>query len=378
MVSRLKVGVSVILKVMKITSYTFLPVLVLVTGIALLFGLQTSAQEDSEGIDSSVSDTYETFMPRPEAGSDLNSLSNDGNDAGGTGGGYDPSIREGGQTVDAGTVPEKQQQDNGAGDVDGDGYADAALVEPDYLDEDSDDDGLADALEKEIEVVEYRNGDSQNLRSVEVDGTSVQLMESLSMDATTPLLQPGIRVAITADSCVSENGSDCDDGDTEAAPLSASFDISVAGAVVRGWNPEQKKELRSRASEMNSIETPSDFGVWLATKVLEDESIAEADVSNDAVVVKYSTKARLFGFLPITVPATARLGGRIKTGDMTLERNDPSEVEVEYPWYGFLVRKQALNDQLVSSTVEIADNYNASQKKAAKFKAGKALAETVK
>lgn len=288
----------------------------------------------------------------------------------------DSGIREGGQTVDAGTVPETQQQSTTHGDLDGDGYDDAASIEPNYLDDDSDDDSIGDD-EREIEIIEYQNGDDRGVHSVSIDAATPRLLEALSMSTATPLLQSGITMTIIADTCDATKTTDCDDGDTDDAASPASFGISVAGVTVRGWNPDQKQMLREQASTLTTAETPNDFGIWLVSKILDDTSITNVDITSDGVRVQYETEARLLGIIPITLPTTARMG-RMKTGDMTLSSGSVAEVEVEYPWYSFLVRKKVQSDQIVSSTREIADNYNASQKKEAKFKAGKALAETVK
>ena len=114
--------------------------------------------------------------------------------------------------------------------------------------------------------------------------------------------------------------------------------------------------------------------------MLADDSITDVDISTDEIVVKQKVRAHLLGFIPITVPATAsrKAMGRMKTSDVTLERSGGPEVEVDYPWYGFLLKKKSSSEKITSDTLEIDTNYEASFKTTAKFKAGKALAETVK
>lgn len=290
------------------------------------------------------------------------------------------SIREGGQTIDAGTIPEKPQSQGSidtSGDIDGDGYGDVTSVKPDYLDPDSDDDGIKSEINKEIEVIEYKNGDS--VKVLEINTSTPKLLEALSIEANSPLLHTGIQISVTADKCSADKSNDCDDGDDELRNPSASFGITVVGSVVRGWDSEQKEVFQNRAEEIRSIDTPSEFSIWLTTKVLENESISELSTLHDYVEIKYESKARLLGFIPITMPTTAKLGGRggrVKTADVTLQKQNV--IEIDYPWYGFLVPKKSLHAQIELDTKEIAQNYQASQKQEIRFKAGKALAETVK
>lgn len=336
-------------------------------------GFHVSAQENRTEADSNTS-TNTTVETKADAGNALNAFgSAQATDSDGDGYG-EAAIREGGQTIDAGTVPE-QEQNTPSGDIDADGYSDASVTKPDYLDDDSDDDGITDDASKEIEVIEYRDGGSQTLLIKDVTKATPKLMEALSIDVDSPLLYQGITMSVAANSCDSKSGEDCDDTDDDLT--SASFGIMVSGVEVRGWDPERKEELQSRASAMMTIETPNSFGIWLTTKVLENESINEVRVLHDSIEVKFESKARLLGFIPIVMPTTARLG-RIKISDVTLERSSESEIELDYPWYGFLVRNKSVGDSIATDMTEIATNYDASQKKEVKFKAGKALAETVK
>jgi len=287
-------------------------------------------------------------------------------------------IREGSQTIDAGSLPEKpssQSPNITPGDIDGDGYEDAATIEPDFSDSDSDSDVVADEVKKEVEIVEYRNGDSKE-SNVRLTTDTPKLLQALSIEATSPLLFDGVEVNVISETCDEEKGGDCVDGDDDIGSSSANIAFHISGADIRSWDTEQKEILKTSASEVQSIETPNDFGLWLATKILENESITELSTLQDYVEIKYSTTARLLGFIPITMPATARKGGRMKVGDVTLKKVNVTEVD--FPWYGFLVPKKSLLVQMESDVKVVFDNYQTSHKQQVKFKAGKALADTVK
>lgn len=76
------------------------------------------------------------------------------------------------------------------------------------------------------------------------------------------------------------------------------------------------------------------------------------------------------------VATKARRDNRMQTSGATGSKEEV--IEIEYPWYGFLVPKKALRAQMESDIETVFNNYQASQNQQTKFKAGKALADTVK
>lgn len=293
-----------------------------------------SAQETGGQADSGVRAT--TSLERTDLGGDLD------------GDGYgDIPIREGGQTIDAGSVPETQQ------------------IHPDYVDEDSDADGIETEISKEIEVVEYRDGDVGQSRGIvkEMDKATPQLMEALHIDSSSPLLYEGITVRAETEQGVCEEGNDCDDDDREITPRDVSFGLEVDARTVRGWDPDKKEEIQSRANRTGEINTAHDFGIWMASQVLEHEDIESIRTDGESIEVTYETTLYVLGFIPVKKNVIART-------------SVDGAVEVDYPWYGFLSRKK--DSESVAALMGNASLRQQTVARAGGFKAGKALADTVK
>ncbi len=73
-----------------------------------------------------------------------------------------------------------------------------------------------------------------------------------------------------------------------------------------------------------SVYSDADLSGFVAAQITADKNVAEIEASSDNVSVTYKQKAKLFGLIPVTVNATA-----IVLAD--------GSVDVQYPWYAFLM-----------------------------------------
>lgn len=134
---------------MKTSIYSSWLLVIAVFVSALVFGIRASAQESDIRTDMTATTTADT-QTKVDAGNALNARTTDPADSDGDGygdsyiempprdidkpflmpaeDGYVPSIREGGRTVEAGNIPETQQQQDD--DNDSDGWADEAKIGP--------------------------------------------------------------------------------------------------------------------------------------------------------------------------------------------------------------------------------------------------------
>lgn len=225
-------------------------------------------------------------------------------------------IREGGQTIDAGTIPEPQQSADG-GDLDGDGYADVSAIEPDYLDDDSDDDGILDDVEAGTDV----NPTAAAFQAHELSHTIQQ--RAATRDITGGALR-GIEINFHDDD--SDNDGLGDETARRPGDPIPDIDITVNAADVRGWDPKTKEAIHARLAEIDEVNTSNDFGIWMASRALDDEKILSMNSTPVQTEIRYQARLRLFGFLPLTTEVSARA---------TLA----GEAEIDYPWYAFLATK---------------------------------------
>lgn len=82
--------------------------------------------------------------------------------------------------------------------------------------------------------------------------------------------------------------------------------------------------IKATVSSPSAVSTRADLSGYLATEMKTDKNISSVEVASDGVEVTYKQHAKLFGFIPVTVDATA-------------EVDADGKVEVSYPWYSFLM-----------------------------------------
>lgn len=139
----------------------------------------------------------------------------------------------------------------------------------------------------------------------------------------------------TVDSVVDETEDEVET--TEEAVLESESNVVIDGSAL--ITPEadgriilRRDNLMEENIEIDSsvqidsaveVETESDLALYAAGLLLADENAKKIELGNGDVQLTYRTHARLFGFIPVLVSATATV-------------NQSGDVEVEYPWYAFL------------------------------------------
>ncbi len=72
-----------------------------------------------------------------------------------------------------------------------------------------------------------------------------------------------------------------------------------------------------------SVKTQVDLSGFIASQVKADDNVSQVEASADTVSVTYKQNAKLFGFIPVTLDATATVDAE-------------GNVDISYPWYAFL------------------------------------------
>jgi len=106
--------------------------------------------------------------------------------------------------------------------------------------------------------------------------------------------------------------------DTNADATAGISVITISRADVEGGNTETSVIAAS------SVRTQADLSGYVAAQIVADENISEVEASAQDVSVTYAQRAKLFGFVPVHVEATATVMA-------------DGSVDVSYPWYAFLM-----------------------------------------
>jgi hypothetical protein len=95
-------------------------------------------------------------------------------------------------------------------------------------------------------------------------------------------------------------------------------------------------ELEEEFTDPELVETESDLEAYATTLLINDENAKRIEVGESDVELTYRTHAKLFGFIPVLVSATATV-------------NEDGETEVSYPWYAFL---SSTNEAEIEADIE--------------------------
>lgn len=252
------------------------------------------------------------------------------------------AIREGGRTIDAGTVPERTEV---ATDMDGDGV-------PDVRDTDSDGDGIDDGTMRAQSHNSSRSNRTEGVSNRDIDSDGDGMPDYVDADSdgdglptdteldsgrdrATPLLWQGLR----------ENPGSIDSGnDDDPTPQAAVFmkfddingevredtetgerrlsRVAVAARDLRNWTNDDR-EAFTRLREAVADNTPEAASLRITEQMLQDDRIEAIEASETEARVQYRTTMRVLGFIPVERNVTARTQAN-------------GTVEIEYPWYRFL------------------------------------------
>ena len=122
------------------------------------------------------------------------------------------------------------------------------------------------------------------------------------------------------------SGSGSVEGSTNVdTSVQTSGNINVAGDTVVITRADIKADTVTTSSVAPaSVKTNADLSGYVAAQMKADENISAVESASDSVAVTYKQKAKLFGFIPVKVNATATVDA---AGNVT----------VRYPWYAFLM-----------------------------------------
>ncbi|GEM_PF-916575 len=82
--------------------------------------------------------------------------------------------------------------------------------------------------------------------------------------------------------------------------------------------------VKATASTASTVKTRADLSGYVAAEMKADSNISSVEAASGNVAVSYKQRAKLFGFIPVTIDATADVDA---SGNVT----------VSYPWYAFLM-----------------------------------------
>lgn len=103
--------------------------------------------------------------------------------------------------------------------------------------------------------------------------------------------------------------------------------IDGVGITITRESASVNNDAAVTVSSPASVQTSSDLSLYASTIVKEDENVEDAELSEDAVSIRYKQRAKLFGVIPVFVSVKA-----------TVESS--GDVSVSYPWYGFMLSQE--------------------------------------
>lgn len=139
-----------------------------------------------------------------------------------------------------------------------------------------------------------------------------------------------------------------DTGVSSNTNTNVSAELSVI-TITRADVEEGSAEATQIAA--TSVRTQAELSGFVASQLVSDENVSRVETSADDVSVTYEQRAHLFGFVPVTVEATATVSA-------------DGSIDVSYPWYAFLMTTnegelEATIEQRVSGSVSAATNASA-------------------
>ena len=189
-------------------------------------------------------------------------------------------------------------------DTSGDDSGEAALtgIEPDEIDVAIDNEASA-AVDVFIKIPPI-DGET-NERTVGLDGLYIDYLDDDSDD-------DGIEADHEAE--ITLKGQTDETRTSVQRSYRAGTKIRVDGNTVRAWDPETKEAVRSRLVENGTKNDLANIGLFIALQALDNEAISNINVEDSATIVRYKTKLSVFGFIPVEINAEARVAndGEVK------------------------------------------------------------------
>ena len=135
----------------------------------------------------------------------------------------------------------------------------------------------------------------------------------------------GVDVGADADSSGTTSGSGtAGSGSADAsATIEANAGVSIQPLIITRAHIDSGA-VAATVSSPSGVKTQADLSGYIAAEMKADKNISSVEAASGEVVVTYKQPAKLFGFIPVTIAATATVDAS-------------GNVEVSYPWYAFLM-----------------------------------------
>ena len=134
----------------------------------------------------------------------------------------------------------------------------------------------------------------------------------------------GVDVGVGAESSGTTSGGAQSSGSADAgATIQANAGVTVQPLIITRGDVDAGT-VKATVSSPSAVTTQADLSGYIAAEMKADANIWKVEAASDNVAVTYEQRAKLFGFIPVTIDATA-----------TVDAN--GNVEVSYPWYAFLM-----------------------------------------
>lgn len=114
------------------------------------------------------------------------------------------------------------------------------------------------------------------------------------------------------------DGTDAEADARAAAALSADLDLTI------DLDRDDDLSGTARISSASMVATGADLDAFARGRMESDERIESMQLGSDELSFTYDQRARLLGFYPMTVAATATVDA-------------DGSIEISYPWYGFML-----------------------------------------
>jgi hypothetical protein len=153
----------------------------------------------------------------------------------------------------------------------------------------------------------------------------------------------GVSVTGASNSSASASSSSETGAGTEGS-VSGEASAVLSTGLVRIVRADVEVGSASRVAPL-SVRTDADLQAYVKGEIEADSGMQAVEIS-DSVSVDYAQRAKLFGFIPVTVTVTT-------------EVDTDGKVSVRYPWYGFLLAKASGDADLKANIQSRVDSVRA-------------------
>ena len=111
----------------------------------------------------------------------------------------------------------------------------------------------------------------------------------------------------------------------------------MSAREMRGWDPKQKQEFLATVKAHAEVQSGQDLENFARGVLLQDENVEELAVEEEKLVVKYLSRGKFLGFIPLSFTQTVELD---------TDGDDMGRVKVRMPWFAFLLRADVSAEEL--------------------------------